>query len=1168
MVFGLFGGAKKRAAELYEAAQKGDLDGVRQALDKGADINALDPECSETALHAAVDKSQKAVVDLLLSKGANPNIVSGQHYTPLIIAAAMGDVALPMVESLLDGKANPELAPTTGTNAGGAPMHIAASNGSNAILARLLAAGAKPKVLPNGSTLMHMAAIGGNAETVEIVSKTGIPVDCTDSQSRTPLHLTGITGNSAVARKLLDLGASADKRDGEDCTPLMHAALQNKPNVVDLLIKNGANPDIIVKTDDSVLSPLYGAAINGYDAVVKLLLAAGVPADKKIGDLPRAMDMAEQAGHKTTAKLLKVTKKRQPKNDSKKDSGEKKVKAKQSKGSTAHFDTETSIKEKAQELALKMRIFAELSGGDDDEQREELFQNLLIEAGVELATDIGDTSEDTIRNLCVQILEQMNGDLADADENESDGDEELPPLFNAIRDEDIKSLKQMIKSEGKEVLEAEAQSITPLMFAISNNSEKIAIELIKLGADVNNAPENKLSPLLLACNSGNEKLSRLLIENGADVNFKGWTPFETESDGEIRIENITPLFLASQAGATGLVKLLISKGADPNIVTGHGFTPLIAAIKHHKNDTALLLMESGARIDDDPPKKLLVDSWACLNPFLACVTNGNIEMLRVLIGKGVRKNLVNERGNNAVKLAAMHGSEEIVKLLVDYGCAPDMPDRDGWTALHNAAGQGYVEIVKILLAAGADPNKSTTNEDVEERGRTSLIDAANDGYDEIVKLLLAHGANPSQQSNVGSSAIREAIFTDHLSTAKILLESGADIHQVDQFGNSSLSLALLKLAMAHATQDESEQEWKEFVYKLLELGANPAVRPTDNPSIFIMQSAMVAGDDVAVKMINKGSLEGLANDAVIDLLVAAASARCENAFQVLFEKTFATIVEQDDLSRVLYAAASSGNESAVALLLEQEGIRNLSKDSYVKAYELAIKKGHRDIGLKLLEVVNQKSEKIDYQDSDGYTAIMHATVNCDIDKLTSLLDANGDPNRLDLFAETPLSFALEKKLRDHDEYESIVEALIGHGAQVNENLLDGVDAILSAAAEGALGSIMVALTNIIGNDEEQTAEDLLNSTDENENTPLILAAENGHAGLVRVLPLLGADVNARNSDLNSAYEVARAAGYHNICETLAEYSADDAANENGMIEWKFIPASESRRSGPGKDDDA
>lgn len=146
----------------------------------------------------AVSKSHKAAVDLLLSKGANPDIVSGQHFTPLIIAAAFGDDALPMVESLLAGKANPELAPTSGPNAGGTPMHIAASNGSNWILARLLAAGAKPKLLPDGSTLMHMTAIEGNAETVELVSKTGISVDCTDIQLRTPLRLSGISGVTRI----------------------------------------------------------------------------------------------------------------------------------------------------------------------------------------------------------------------------------------------------------------------------------------------------------------------------------------------------------------------------------------------------------------------------------------------------------------------------------------------------------------------------------------------------------------------------------------------------------------------------------------------------------------------------------------------------------------------------------------------------------------------------------------------------------------------------------------------------------------------------------------------------------------------------------------------------------------------------------------------------------
>ena len=130
-----------------------------------------------------------------------------------------------------------------------------------------------------------------------------------------------------------------------------------------------------------------------------------------------------------------------------------------------------------------------------------------------------------------------------------------------------------------------------------------------------------------------------------------------------------------------------------------------------------------------------------------------------------------------------------------------------------------------------------------------------------------------------------------------------------------------------------------------------------------------------------------------------------------------------------------------------------------------------------------------------------------------------------------------------------------------------MESILSAASDGALGSIVVALRNITEEDPEVSIEDLLNCADDEENTPLILAARNGHAGLVRVLPLLGSDVNARNEDYLSAYEIAQASGFHGICESLAEYDAEDATNQSGVIEWRLIPANESRRSGPGKDVD-
>lgn len=302
----LFGGGKKRDAELHAAAQSGDMAGVRQALDKSADINALDPVHRETVLHVAVDKERKALVQFLLSRGANPNIISGQNLTPLMIAAANGDRALPLVELLLAGRADPTLAPKTEPHAGADPLIVAASKGANAILRHLLAFGVTPKILPNGSTLMHMAGIGGNAETVAIALEIGATVDDVDCEGATPLHYAVIEENALGVAALLDHGANTEKRTKQDCTPLHHAAIKNRLAPLKLLLDRGAKPDVIAVDGNTVMSPLLGAAIAGYDEVVQLLLDAGVSPEQQVGDFPPIVAMATEAGKTSTVKLLKV----------------------------------------------------------------------------------------------------------------------------------------------------------------------------------------------------------------------------------------------------------------------------------------------------------------------------------------------------------------------------------------------------------------------------------------------------------------------------------------------------------------------------------------------------------------------------------------------------------------------------------------------------------------------------------------------------------------------------------------------------------------------------------------------------------------------------------------------------------------------------------------------
>ena len=118
MFFGLFGGEKKRVAEMIAAARTGNIEKVKQLLSKGVDINAPEPESGDTPLLAAIDKSQWAAAEFLLQQRPNLNIEDKNGNSPLYLAVSRGDEALALVNQLLDAEA-----PVTGTNPGQISQH-------------------------------------------------------------------------------------------------------------------------------------------------------------------------------------------------------------------------------------------------------------------------------------------------------------------------------------------------------------------------------------------------------------------------------------------------------------------------------------------------------------------------------------------------------------------------------------------------------------------------------------------------------------------------------------------------------------------------------------------------------------------------------------------------------------------------------------------------------------------------------------------------------------------------------------------------------------------------------------------------------------------------------------------------------------------------------------
>jgi ankyrin repeat protein len=117
------------------------------------------------------------------------------------------------------------------------------------------------------------------------------------------LHIAAFFG---IHQVLLDIPLADSELDCKDClnrTPLWWAAANGHEAVVKLLLaKDGVNPDAKDRHDET---PLWRAAARGHEAVVKLLLAKGdvnLDAKDELGRTP--LWWAAANGHEAVVKLL------------------------------------------------------------------------------------------------------------------------------------------------------------------------------------------------------------------------------------------------------------------------------------------------------------------------------------------------------------------------------------------------------------------------------------------------------------------------------------------------------------------------------------------------------------------------------------------------------------------------------------------------------------------------------------------------------------------------------------------------------------------------------------------------------------------------------------------------------------------------------------------------
>lgn len=124
-------------------------------------------------------------------------------------------------------------------------------------------------------------------------------------------------------------------------------------------------------------------------------------------------------------------------------------------------------------------------------------------------------------------------------------------------------------------------------------------------------------------------------------------------------------------------------------------------------------------------------------------------------------------------------ADAIVDGLLDAGAEANQMALAGVDpGLMLAVNTGNLPVVRAMLRRGADPNLTSRRD-----GSPSLAMISKDDPD-LAQALLAHGANPNAQCGWDGPMLWHAAAKGHTQVMAVLVESGADIHFIDDSGNT------------------------------------------------------------------------------------------------------------------------------------------------------------------------------------------------------------------------------------------------------------------------------------------------------------------------------------------------------------------------------------------------
>lgn len=409
------------------------------------------------------------------------------------------------------------------------------------------------------------------------------------------------------------------------------------------------------------------------------------------------------------------------------------------------------------------------------------------------------------------------------------------PLVYATENGDIQLMRLLLKADASHIDHAGSLG-TALCVAAARGNLEAAATLLEAGADVNARGTDGVTPLMTAVFNQREEMALFLLKKRADVtlscdkreNALHRAAFRDDAAmldtlfayGAARVlqqaskdKLLTPLHVAIAEGAKNAARCLLDHGAFTHLANEKGLTPLSLAAE--KGDAALsrLLVECGAA---DLNK---ISAPSEYTPFQHAVFEKNLAAAKMLLRLGADPHQKDGSNRTPLQLAAWKGDLAMVRFLTEE--VPAEPDaaaarQSQANALYEAAFYGHGDVVAYLAAAPDAPlnlpnsfgNYPVTASidrdstalleallnngaapDVNDRdGASPLLTAARKGRMAATEALLLADANPNLGDGL-ETPLHAAIEGDHTAIVRLLVEFGADIRARDNLNREPIDLA-------------------------------------------------------------------------------------------------------------------------------------------------------------------------------------------------------------------------------------------------------------------------------------------------------------------------------------------------------------------------------------------